>query len=171
MIGKKIAFSGTHGTGKTTSVAQAFLDWKINNHDKTVTIFTENARDSPFPINKNGTQEGQLWIFCNQLQKELLLQQKYDVVICDRSVCDSIAYTKFHGLDNLVESMISLASHHMNTYDEIIFKKSATNNYWFKDGLRDSEDTSFRLGMENALIDIYDTLIQKYNCNFKLTMV
>lgn len=170
-FGKKIAFSGTHGTGKTTSVFQATLDAKMNYHDRTVTIFTENARSCPFPINKEAGRVSQLWIFCNQLQKELRLQSKFGIVICDRSICDSIAYARVIGQRELADAFLQVARYHMHTYDEIFFKLTKNNNYWFEDGLRDAKDSQFRLNVENEMLDVYDTLSKKYDCEFKFTLV
>jgi signal recognition particle GTPase len=55
----KIAFSGSHGTGKTTSVYKECLNYK-RNQNKDVAIITEIARQCFLPINQNAPIVSQL---------------------------------------------------------------------------------------------------------------
>ena len=89
----KIAFTGTQGTGKTTAVFDEAKAAKIAFPNKSVTVFHDNAARAPKGLyNKKGTEESQLWIFTNQLRTEIELANTYDIVICDRTVFDSISY-------------------------------------------------------------------------------
>jgi Ni2+-binding GTPase involved in maturation of urease and hydrogenase len=49
----KIAFSGSHGCGKTTSVFKKCFELK--KEYKNVDVLVETARESPFPINRETT--------------------------------------------------------------------------------------------------------------------
>ena len=54
-----IAYSGTHGTGKTTSVFDTASFCKMQFPNKSVHVITEKASESPFKINKETTQDSQ----------------------------------------------------------------------------------------------------------------
>jgi cytidylate kinase len=56
----KIAFSGSHGTGKTTHVLKKAHELKLQYPNKSIDILSEVARKSYLPINQNSTKESQL---------------------------------------------------------------------------------------------------------------
>ena len=155
----KVAFSGTHGTGKTTSVFDMATRCKKRCNDRSIHILTELASESPFKINKQTTEESQLWIFTNQIKTELEMSMRYSIVITDRTIVDSIGYSKTAGFNHLVEQKIELTKSFIHTYDYIFFKQSDKNNYLFTDGIRDGIDTDFRLRVEDNMILIYDKLL------------
>ncbi len=62
-MGKIIAFSGTHGTGKTTSVFKLAYELKMENPTLKIGVLQETARTCPHPINKDTTPQAQSWIF------------------------------------------------------------------------------------------------------------
>lgn len=161
----KISFTGTHGTGKTTAVYELATKMKIENPDKTVGIFMENAKHSPVGFNKDKPIEAQLWIFSNQLQSEIYLSTKYDILITDRTIFDPIAYTEYFGFRDLAHDMFNFAKFYMDSYDKIILKTMKNNDYWHKDGIRDVEDEEYRSKIEQILKKIYFSLI--YNCKSK----
>ena len=163
----KIAFTGTHGTGKTTAVYDLASQLKKEHPDKSVGIIMEIARHCPLPINKNATRKSQIWMFTHQVQLEISYQISYDIVICDRSIFDVIAYTKLGGYHELSSSLESIAYQYMDTYDEIIFKKAENNQFCFPDGVRDM-DNEFRMKVEETLIEIYTTA-KNNGAQFKLT--
>jgi predicted ATPase len=165
----KVSYTGTHGTGKTTSVLSKAYEMKLSFPDKDITVFMENAKHSPYPINKNGTLESQMWIFTNQMQHEIYLTSKYDVVICDRSVVDAIAYTYFVNKE-AAEHMLQLAKYHVPTYDVIYFKTLANNDYLYENGVRDAEDRLYREGIERKLLEFYDKLL-KMGCDMRIEYV
>lgn len=164
---KLIAYTGTHGTGKTTSVFERAREEKIANPDKKVGIICENAAFSPFPINTKTTHDSQLWIFTSQLCKEIEMSQKYDILICDRTICDSIAYTVVAGFADLYDAMMKMAEHHITRYNEISFKTVEKNDWLHADGLRDAANTNWRMIVESKLKQIYTDLSKKYNINIK----
>ncbi len=157
-MGYVVAISGTHGTGKTTSVFDLARQLKITYPKKTIIPLTEQAALSPYPINKEATKKSQMWIFVSQIARELELLSRFDIVVSDRSAVDSIAYARFCGFDELADDMVSMVRHHMPVYKQIHFKFRLENEFWFPDGLRDSDDRDFREKIERILLDIYQEL-------------
>lgn len=154
-LGEKIAFSGTHGTGKTTAAYQLAASKKCATVGKEVYVLTDLARECPFPINKDIVQETQWWIFSNQMSKELTLQSKTDrIVVCDRSILDAIAYAEVRGLEQTARRMFEFAKEYITTYSEIYFRCALKNDYWLNDGIRESTDAAFREAVEDALLGI-----------------
>jgi predicted ATPase len=153
----KIAFTGTQGTGKTTAVFDEAKAAKIAFPNKSVTVFHDNAARAPKGLyNKKGTEESQLWIFTNQLRTEIELANTYDIVICDRTVFDSISYTIWMGFTELADKMFSLAMYHISSYDKINFKQIKTNNYLVDCEHRDTKDLEYRQNIENFLMRLYE---------------
>jgi len=157
-----IAVSGTHGTGKTTTVFQFASQLKINYPNKTIITMTEQASLAPFPINKKASKEGQAWIFHQHIARELELLSKFNIVVSDRCAVDMIAYCIYLGFDALAESMFSIVRHHLPVYREIHLKFLGENEFWFNDGLRESEDLKFREEIESILINIYKELEMEF---------
>lgn len=156
----KISFTGTHGTGKTTSVYETAYKMKIMYPNKKISILTDTARKCPFSIsNKNLIEKRQIWIFCNQLINETDLDSKCDILITDRTIIDSIAYTIVFGKHELANILLEIAKYYINSYDKIIFKTIENNDYLFKEGEeRDVEDLEYRRKVQSELIRLYESL-------------
>lgn len=174
MSGKIIAFTGSHGTGKSTATFQKAAELKLDpmNVEKDVSLITENAKHAPGGINKKATIESQLWIFSNQLQREVTLCSQYDLVISDRTVVDAIAYTKVNSIyskayswEEPVKAMISMAKIHFPAYKEIYFRLIRNNDYLFNNGVRDANDRQYRQDVEDALIEIYKEILFEKSLN------
>lgn len=116
----KIAFTGTHGTGKTTLTHDVAGALKKKGYD--IGIVTEVARNCPFPVNENTTENSQLWISLNMINKELEAQQKYEYVICNRSILCAYAYTS-NILTKVTKPEIfkNLFEYWINTYDVLLY--------------------------------------------------
>lgn len=152
----KIAFTGSHGTGKTTSAFKLCHEMKLEHANKRVEILHENAARAPKGLyNKKGTKESQLWIFTNQLRTEIELTSFYDIVICDRTIFDSIAYTLWMGFADLGKKMYNLGLEHIQSYDEIYFKSINDNNYLHDCEHRDTKDLEYRQNIEEYLLRLY----------------
>jgi predicted ATPase len=152
----KIAYTGTQGTGKTTSVFDSAKASKIAFPNKSIGIFHDNAARAPKGLyNKKGTEESQLWIFTNQMRTEIEMTNTYDVVICDRTIFDSIAYTIWMGFTGLADVMFSLAMYYIISYDEIYFKQIKTNNWLVDCEHRDTKDLEYRQNIEDFLMRLY----------------
>ena len=113
---KKIAFIGTHGTGKTTLAHQLVAELKKRGID--AGYLGEIVRNCPFPINEQTTKKSQIWIILSQIIKELEEEDKNDMLICDRSALDGyVYYVRKFGRSAILEPLIR---EHMKTYDKII---------------------------------------------------
>lgn len=158
-MGKIIAFTGAHGTGKTTSVYDYAGEIKKQGAYE-IGIITETARRCPFPIFGKGSQssvEAQLWIFSEQIRCELDSILNYEITISDRTVVDVIAYSMLAGLPDLARDQIAMARHHVGIYDTIFIKPVSGNGFLREDGIR-STDRQLQIDTERILIDVYRTL-------------
>ena len=162
-----IAYTGTHGTGKTTAVFERAASLKKEHSGKTVGIITEVASQSPYKINKETTVESQMWIFTKQISTELEMVKKYDIVVTDRTPVDCIAYTQVACLSGLADEMKRLVWFHMRLYNEINFKTIKNNDYWFADGVRDASDQNFRESVEEKMVSLYAGMVIGSN-NFRV---
>jgi len=112
----KIAFIGTHGTGKTTIAHETVMMLKKRGID--AGLVSEVARQCPFPINENTTKKSQLWIILSQIIKEMEAEERHDVVVSDRSVLDGYCYlVKKFGRIKAIENLVK---EHLRTYDKLI---------------------------------------------------
>jgi thymidylate kinase len=160
------SFTGTHGVGKSTSVFDTAHKLKLSEKDKTVAVLMEVAKESPFAINKQTTPSSQMWIFTSQFQKELELMNRFHIVVTDRTVFDSIAYTKVAGFKDLADKMFELALYHAPIYTKIYFKLIKNNDFLINDGVR-IIDRTFRQNVEDELIGLYDEARKRLPINFE----
>jgi len=168
----KISFTGSHGTGKTTSVLERARELKLAHPTKKISVLTEVASECPFELNKASREESQVWIFTNQCRREVEYSRKSDYLVCDRTVCDSIAYSIANNLDcKLISGMMKMAAFHINSYSEIYFKTIKNNDWWYADGLRDSSDLEWRKKVEEYLLEVYDSLRRDYGCKFNFVVI
>lgn len=151
----KIAFSGTHGTGKTTDCFGLATNYKMMS-DKSVGVSEEVARLCPYTINEESDWISQMWMFSAIVKSELTMEKIYDLVICDRSVADCVAYSFFCDIE-LYKYLLELSRKYIKTYDEIYVKTIANNDYHVEDGTR-SMGKVFREAVEEKLLEIYDEL-------------
>jgi len=86
----KIAFIGSHGVRKTAAVASFAAT--LSRAGRSWELVKEVVRHSPLGINEGATPEAQLWVLVTQVQQELELARRADVLIADRSVIDNYAY-------------------------------------------------------------------------------
>jgi len=154
---KQIAFSGTHGTGKSTAAAKEYRDQKIFHPDKSVCLLCDLEAHCPLPINKETTDQAQLWLFSNHIRQEIAARARFDIVVTDRSVVDIIAYTYAAGFEELACAMLGFAEHHVQIYDEITVKQIQFNHHCHQDGIRDT-DQDFRARVETILKEMYQQL-------------
>jgi cytidylate kinase len=156
-----IAFSGAHGTGKSTSCYEKAYQLKLSQRTE-VGVILEVARQCPYPIfskeNSSTTKESQLWIFSAQLQAELNAVRRYGVVVSDRTVIDTIAYTAAAGMYSLAYSMRELAVEYCKTaYKEVHFRRINDHDYLVDDGFRD-QTQELRQNVEMAMLTLYSEL-------------
>ncbi len=150
----KFAVIGTHSTGKT-ELCNSLYEILSKKYD--VRIVSESARKCPFPINKNTSLEGQIWILFEHIAEEV--KNKSDIIICDRSVIDNYIYLlrKFPDFANSIKKFILEYS---KSYD-IIFKTEIEKEI-ISDGFREV-DEEFRKEIDHLLKQFLDENKIKYH--------
>jgi nicotinamide riboside kinase len=86
----KIAFIGSHSVRKSNAV-HAFAS-TIGRAGRSVEVGREVVRFNPLGLNEGATAEAQLWVLLAQVQQELELAHRAEVLVTDRSVVDNFAY-------------------------------------------------------------------------------
>lgn len=86
----KIAFIGSHSVRKSNAV-HAFAS-AIGRAGRSVEVGREVVRFNPLGLNEGASPEAQLWVLVSQVQQELELAQRAEVLVTDRSVVDNFAY-------------------------------------------------------------------------------
>ena len=86
----KIAFIGSHSVRKTNAV-HSFAG-AVGRSGRSVEVGREVVRFNPLGINEGATPEAQLWVLMQQIQQELELRTRADVLVTDRAVVDNFAY-------------------------------------------------------------------------------
>jgi nicotinamide riboside kinase len=143
----KIAFIGSHSVRKSNAV-HAFAS-TIGRAGRSVEVGREVVRFNPLGINEGATPEAQLWVLMAQIQQELELRNRAEVLVTDRSVVDNFAYflRVTDGADPFgVEPLIR---HWASTYD--LFVRLLPDVALLADGVRSTND-AFRDEIE-AILD------------------
>jgi nicotinamide riboside kinase len=86
----KIAFIGSHSVRKSNAV-HAFAS-TVGRAGRSVEVSREVVRFNPLGLNEGATPEAQLWVLVTQVQQELELRGRADVIVTDRAVVDNFAY-------------------------------------------------------------------------------
>lgn len=144
----KVAFIGSHGIRKTTAV-HAFAN-TMQRAGRSVEHGREVVRDNPLGINESATGEAQLWVIVSQIQMELRLAPKAEVLVLDRGVMDNFAYylRACGGEDPFAVG--PLVEQWSTTYDMVVRLKPDIELR--SDGIRSTSDT-FRDEVEEILDD------------------
>lgn len=87
---RKIAFIGSHSVRKTNAV-HSFAG-AVGRRGLSVEVGREVIRFNPLGLNEGSTPESQLWVIMAQIQQELELRTRADVLVTDRAVVDNFAY-------------------------------------------------------------------------------
>jgi nicotinamide riboside kinase len=86
----KIAFIGSHSIRKSNAV-HAFAS-AVGRAGRSVEVGREVVRFNPLGLNEGATPEAQLWVLMAQVQQELELARRAEILVTDRSVVDNFAY-------------------------------------------------------------------------------
>ncbi|MGI8658197.1 MAG: AAA family ATPase [Candidatus Limnocylindria bacterium] len=86
----KIAFIGSHSVRKSNAV-HAFAS-TVGRAGRSVEVGREVIRFNPLGLNEGATAEAQLWVLMAQVQQELELARRAEILVTDRSVVDNFAY-------------------------------------------------------------------------------
>lgn len=140
----KLAFIGSHGVGKTTLCYG--LAARLKARDLSVEVVHEVARRCPLPINEETSVASESWILHAQIAEEIVAQNRYAVVLCDRSALDNYVYLLLAagpqpGLEELVARWT--ATYDMLVHVPVIEEPSP-------DGVR-SRDPSFQRAVDRRL--------------------
>jgi nicotinamide riboside kinase len=150
----KIAFIGSHSVRKTNAV-HAFAS-AIGRAGHSVEVGREMVRFNPLGMNEGATPEAQLWVLMAQIQQELELRNRAEVLVTDRSVVDNFAYylrvtdgADPFGVEPLIRSWAT-------TYD--LFVRLLPDVALLADGVRSTSD-AFRDEIEAILDRILPTYV------------
>ena len=86
----KIAFIGSHSVRESNAV-HAFAS-TVGRAGRSVEVGREVVRFNPLGLNEGATPEAQLWVLMAQVQQELELRGRAEILVTDRSVVDNFAY-------------------------------------------------------------------------------
>jgi len=129
----KFALIGAPCCGKTTAMHALMAKLKMHGSSEVECIY-ENARFCPHPLNAQGTFETAVWVLTEQIRNECHMDAKFDVLVCDRSVFDEIAFSKrFSKEEQRFLNETAYAWAWLKPYDRIFF---LTPMALFKDSQR-----------------------------------
>ena len=154
---KIIAFSSTHGTGKSSLAYMLAAKMKLAGHN--VVVLDELARKCPFKINKDAGDKTEPWIICKQITEELELIDKVDYLIVDRSVFDSYVYNMVLNMRHtMCSKLITYIEEHVKAYYKMIYVPDKDSfNFQLADGVRDL-DIDFRDKVFTAMVTMYESI-------------
>jgi len=142
----KIAFIGSHSVRKTNAV-HSFAG-AVGRSGRSVEVGREVIRFNPLGLNEGATAEAQLWVIMAQIQQELELRNRADVLVTDRAVVDNFAYfLRATGGDDPFE-VKPLVRRWCDTYD--LFVRLLPDVPLRVDGVRSTNDR-FRDEIETIL--------------------
>lgn len=164
-ISRIVSRTGANGTEKSIAAIQLYYEHKINYPGSTVRLLCDLHEDCPAALKGKPTEKGQMWIFTNQIRTELSAAANFNIVVTDRTVVDTIAYTYCLGFHELSSAMLSLAEQHVGLYTEIRFRSIAGYGRWLEpnkrmpaQGSRSADDVRFQAQVEETLKDLYKQL-------------
>lgn len=153
----KIAFIGSHSVRKTNAV-HSFAG-AVGRTGRSVEVGREVVRFNPLGINEGATAEAQLWVLMTQIQQELELRRRAEVLVTDRAVVDNFAYflRVTGGTDPFdVEPLVRRWS---GTYD--LFVRLYPDVALLPDGVRSTSDV-FRDEIEAILDQIVPDYVPEH---------
>ncbi|HCC47842.1 MAG TPA: hypothetical protein DEQ38_06970 [Elusimicrobia bacterium] len=147
----KISLISTHGTGKTTLCYEVAAELK--KRGVKVKVFSEiaaSAFEQGIPINETTTLPAQMYIMMQHITEELRgTLRGYQVVVCDRSVFDNLAYLERRcGTNQLLRDFLQ---GYAATFPYDVIYKLPMVGELMEDGIRDAQSVEFQQ-------DIYDRL-------------
>jgi len=145
----KIAFIGSHSVRKTNAV-HSFAG-AVGRSGRSVEVGREVVRFNPLGLNEGATPEAQLWVFTAQIQQELELRNRAEVLVTDRAVIDNFAYyLRTTGGEDPFHAE-PLMRRWCETYD--LFVRLLPDVALLADGVRSTND-AFRDEIEAILDDL-----------------
>jgi GTPase SAR1 family protein len=167
----KIAVVGTHGVGKTTLV-QAFMQkLAVENISGELApemprVICDLVKDKSFFRQGNNTVLKQILLIYSQAQIEFQKSQSSsDIIICDRSILDHWAYTKYFFAEILKRDGV------LNLYEHFISEFCRTYRKLFyipiefpltDDGIRE-DDKGFQKAIDEIIFDLLESYALPYS--------
>jgi thymidylate kinase len=165
----KFAFTGSHGTGKTTlatfvALKLSQIGIEVSTTPEIPRVICEWENDLEFFRRENNTLAKQLLILFGQPIYEISANENENL-ICDRTLIDHLAYTNVLFKEALFDSKISkslemLIKIHMQTYDEIFYLPIEFSPK--DDGVRES-DEKFQKEIDNEILRLLKITQVQYN--------
>ena len=154
----KISLVSTHGTGKTTLCYEVAAELK--KRGLKVKVFSEiaaSAFEQGIPINETTTLPAQMYIMMQHITEELrAIIRNYQVVVCDRSVFDNLAYMERRcGTNQFIREFLQGYSQKF-PYD-VIYKLPMVGEL-MADGIRDADSLEFQADIYNRLNTLLEDL-------------
>ena len=154
----KIALISTHGTGKTTLCYEVAAELK--KRGLKVKVFSEIAAaafEQGIPINETTTLPAQMYIMMQHITEELRAAiRNYQVVVCDRSVFDNLAYMERRcGENRFIRDFLQGYAEQF-PYD-VIYKLPMVGEL-VDDGIRNAQSVEFQTDIYNRLNVLLDDL-------------
>jgi nicotinamide riboside kinase len=158
----KIAFIGSHSVRKTNAV-HSFAG-AVGRSGRSVEVGREVIRFNPLGLNEGATPEAQLWVIMAQIQQELELRSRSDVLVTDRAVVDNFAYfLRATGGEDPFD-VKPLVKRWCGTYD--LFVRLLPDVPLRIDGVRSTNDR-FRDEIEQIL----DVIVPQYTAEERLVVI
>lgn len=157
----RFAITGSHHTGKTTLCHQ--LVGRLMQRGHSVALATEPSRDSRYLAAGRRGYETQLDLLTGAVRNELEAARQADIVVCDRSLLDVLAYTdalpppssphQFH----LRDAMAHFIKSYLPTY-AAIFKTTILFNMGESDDPLRIGGTEFQRQIDTSIERTIETL-------------
>lgn len=160
----KIGIMGAHGAGKTTYAIKTARNLQEKFPDSNIGILHEVARICPFPLNRKSTVNAQMWLYHRQMTEEIEGASAFDILVCDRTVLDTVVYGHYAGFGEFVGEYLYQALSWLDTYDFLYWLQPAFKP--IDDGFRDP-DPAF----QDAIDDIFSAWITEFGINVQKTVV
>jgi len=154
----KISLISTHGTGKTTLCYEVAAELK--KRGLKVKVFSEIAAaafEQGIPINESTTLPAQMYIMMQHITEELRgALRGYQVVICDRSVFDNLAYLERRcGEQPFLRDFLR---NYSEKFPYSAIYKLPMVGELMDDGIRDAESVEFQADIYNRLNTLLDEM-------------
>ncbi|MCK9439341.1 MAG: AAA family ATPase [Candidatus Caldatribacteriota bacterium] len=158
---KVIAFTGSHGTGKSKLALNYASNLKNEFPEYEIGYIHEIVQECPYSIigkDTTSSELAQMWMFAAQIKKELdLVNKKFNIIVSDRSIIDYIAYSAALEYRDLVFSQMKFAKYYIKTYSNIFFVPIQDKIEIIDNGIRNL-DLEFRKEVQNCIIDLFAQL-------------
>lgn len=169
----KIAFVGSHSTGKSSGAMYLGALLKQKYPHKSVKILEENVRKVSRQLNNElNTPNFQKMVIIDQLLVELEASSLHNIVICDRTTIDPLIYAAELNV-HVPNEYVELALYNLDTFDVVFLVRPDTKDQTLvDDGFRDTNivfrnqiDKRFvsLLKNRNKVVEIKTSQVFNYN--------